>query len=287
MALPLRLWPRRGSTGISPTAHYTGHVWVRNGLSHPELGTREGRLFFDALAPAMAVSRRLGGATLEGMLLARHRIIDDLLAAAIDDGRVSQVIEVACGMSPRGWRFAGRYGDRLTYVEADLPEMAARKRSALERMGSLGTAHRVVEIDALRDAGPLSLAAVSADLEPQRGLAIVTEGLLTYFPHDEVLDMWRRFAGAVRRFSAGLYVADVRLGGHLPAIPDRAFQGALSAFVGRRVHTHFAGESEAVAALCEAGFKQARLHRADRHPAAGEAGRDPASSRLHIIEATV
>src|ERR687883_1073412 len=105
MRLPLP----RGSDAISPTAHYTGHVWGRNGLSHPGLGTLEGRLLFDALAPAMVVSRALGGPTLEGMLLARHRIIDALLARAIDDGRVSQVVEVACGMSPRGWRFAERY----------------------------------------------------------------------------------------------------------------------------------------------------------------------------------
>src|ERR671938_1527773 len=152
---------RRGSDAISPTAHYTGHVWSRNGLSHPELATLEGRLMFDALAPAMVASRVLGGPTLEGLLLARHRIIDELLARAIDAGRVSQVIEIACGMSPRGWRFTTRYGDRLTYVEADLPAMAARKRRALERMGSLSERHRVVDVDALVDEGPLSLAGLS------------------------------------------------------------------------------------------------------------------------------
>ncbi|MBV8218022.1 MAG: hypothetical protein JO325_06140 [Solirubrobacterales bacterium] len=43
---------------------------------------------------------------------------------------------------PRGWRFAERYGDRIAYVEADLPEMARRKRRALERMGSLGRQRR-------------------------------------------------------------------------------------------------------------------------------------------------
>src|SRR6187455_3287990 len=111
----MRLPIHRGSDAISPTAHYTGHVWGRNGLSHPELATVEGRVLFDALAPAMAASRALGGPTLEGLLLARHRIIDDLLSSAIEDGRVKQVIEVACGMSPRGWRFAQRFGDRVTY----------------------------------------------------------------------------------------------------------------------------------------------------------------------------
>src|SRR5436305_4444138 len=98
MAIPLPL--RRGSDAISPTAHYTGHVWGRNGLSHPKLSTLEGRVLFDTLAPVMVASRALGGPTLEGGLLARHLVIDDLLADAIDSGRVAEVIEVAAGMSP-------------------------------------------------------------------------------------------------------------------------------------------------------------------------------------------
>src|SRR4051794_16256518 len=78
MRLPIRLPLRRGPDAIGPTAHYTGHAWGRNGLSHPELATLEGRLLFGALAPAMTASRALGGPTLEGLLLARHRIIDQL-----------------------------------------------------------------------------------------------------------------------------------------------------------------------------------------------------------------
>ena len=39
---------------ISPTAHYTGAVWARNGLSHPALATAEGRVLFGALQPTMA-----------------------------------------------------------------------------------------------------------------------------------------------------------------------------------------------------------------------------------------
>jgi O-methyltransferase involved in polyketide biosynthesis len=97
----MALYPslRRGPDAISPTAHYTGQVWVRHGLSHPELATWEGRLLFNALRPTMTVSRRLGGPTLEGLLLARHRVIDDLLRRVIEGGRIGQVIEPACGMS--------------------------------------------------------------------------------------------------------------------------------------------------------------------------------------------
>jgi O-methyltransferase involved in polyketide biosynthesis len=274
MRLPIPFPLRRGPDAISPTAHYTGHVWVRNGLSHPELATLEGRLFFDVLEPAMTVSGVVGGPTLERLLLARHRLIDELLTAAIDDGRVGQVIEIACGMSPRGWRFAERYGDSVTYVEADLPAMAARKRRALEKIGSLGDAHKVVELDALKDRGPNSLAAVASTLDRDRGLAIVTEGLLTYFPDDDVLGMWRRFARELRRFSAGLYLADLRLGGTQRPL-DRGFVALLSLFVQRSVHAHFTSEEAGAEALRAAGFDEARLHSAD-----------PGASRIHILEAT-
>ena len=282
--MPIRVPLGRGSDAISPTAHYTGHIWTRNGLSHPELATTEGRLSFAALEPAMATSRAAGGPTLEGMLLARHRIIDALLSEAIDDGRVGQVVEIAAGMSPRGWRFAERYGDRIEYVEADLPDMAARKRRALQRIGSESDHHWVVEVDALRDDGPRSLAAVATGLDGDRGLAIVTEGLLTYFGDDDVLGMFRRFARVLGGFPAGLYLADLRLGGSVRGATERAFQLALSSFVRRQVHRHFESEAEAVDALIDAGFTQAELHRGDRHPASGNAAKDPAAGRIHVVE---
>lgn len=273
----------RGSAAISPTAHYTGHVWGRHELSHPELGTREGAVFHAALAPTMAISRLLGGPTLEGMLLTRHRIIDSLLAEAIEDGRVAQVVEVAAGMSPRGWRFAERYGDRIRYVDADLPGMAARKRRALEEMGSRV---RVEDVDALRDSGAGSLAEVAGGLDPERGLAIVTEGLLSYFGTDDVLGMWRRFARVLGGFSSGLYLSDLHVGDTARAGIDRAFIAALSSFVGRRVEVHFGSEQDAASELRAAGFAEARLHHGYRHPAAGAAGRDPGAKRVHVVEAT-
>ncbi len=166
------------SETISPTAHYTGYVWARNGLSHPEFETIEGRVLFETLRPAMTVNALLGRGTLESYLLARHRAIDALLKAAIEEHGIRQVIEVAAGLSPRGWRFKQRYGAELTYIEADLPGMAERKRRALERVGSLGEQHRVRELDALSESGPNSLPAAAAELDPERGLVIITEGLL-------------------------------------------------------------------------------------------------------------
>jgi hypothetical protein len=78
----------------------------------------------------------------------------------------------------------------------------------------------------------------------------------------------------------------VFLGGPDRSVPDRAFQAVLSSFVQRRVRTHFDGEAAAVEAMRSAGFAHARLHRPDRHPAAGDAGRTPAAARVHVAEAT-
>jgi O-methyltransferase involved in polyketide biosynthesis len=259
------------SDAVSPTAHYTGQVWWRNGMSHPFLATVEGRVLFGALEPVMRTSGLLGGPTLEPYLVARHRAIDSRLRHAIEHRGVTQVVEVAAGMSPRGWRFAGEYGDRLTYVEADLPAMAARKRAALARIGSLSERHRVVELDALRDGGPGSLDAVLADLVPSGGLAVIAEGLLGYLPLAAVEDLWARIARALAPFATGVYLSDLPLGSDAgPAV--RAFRLALSAFVRGRVHLHFDGAPEAEARLHAAGFVHATV--------------TDVGERAHILEAT-
>jgi O-methyltransferase involved in polyketide biosynthesis len=275
----------RGSGAISPTAHYTGETWVKNGLSHAELATWQGRAFHRTLEPLVAASRALGGPTLEGLLLARHRIIDALLAERIDAG-VSQVVEAACGMSPRGWRFSERFGERLTYVEADLPAMARRKRDALARMGSLSDRHRVAELDVLQAGGPHSLESLLETLDPAEGLVIVTEGLLTYFDDATVERLWARLAAAIGRFSSGVYLADLRLTAVSRGIPERAFGVMLSAFVRGRVHAYPGDDRTTAAALRSAGFDAARLHHGDEHPAAAGGRDDPGAALVRVIEAT-
>jgi O-methyltransferase involved in polyketide biosynthesis len=270
-----------GSQAISPTAHYTGYVWARNGLSPPELATIEGRLLFESLRPTMIVSGLLGGGTLESYLLARHRAIDSLLERAIEQHGVTQVVEVAAGMSGRGLRFVRRHGPHLTYIEADLPGMAARKRSSLARMGALSEAHRVEALDALRDSGPGSLTELVAGLDQSSSLAIVTEGLLGYLEHDTVKGLWRRFASTLAGFSYGTYVSDIHIG-ELQNLRVRIFRVALSAFVRGRVHLHFGDEQAVVRALHEAGFASAEIHRAAE--LSGD-GADAAAGLAHTLQA--
>jgi O-methyltransferase involved in polyketide biosynthesis len=273
------------SGAVSPTAHYTGETWVRNGLSHPALATWQGRALHCTLALPNAASKGLGGPTLEGLLLARHRIIDSILDERIAGG-ISQVVEAACGMSPRGWRFSERYGDRLTYVEADLPAMARRKREALAQMGSLSDHHRVADLDVLRDGGPGSLDSLADELDPAKGLVIITEGLLTYFDDPTVEGLWARLARVFARFDRGVYLADLRCARPERGVPERAFDVILGAFVRGKVHAYRGDEATAETSLRSAGFAEARLHRGDEHPAAAEARSDPAASAIFIVEAS-
>jgi O-methyltransferase involved in polyketide biosynthesis len=269
------------SGAISPTAHYTGHVWYRNGLSHPLLATGEGRLMFDALAPAMRLARPLARTTLEDYLLARHRAIDALLSGAIAAGDVGQVIEIAAGLSPRGWRFVSGHPD-LVYLEGDLPAMAARKRRALAAMGSPVDRHRVLDLDALRPDGRGSLASLAAELDRGRGTMIITEGLLGYLPPADVRGLWRRIAHTLSAFPAGGYLSDLHLG-TAPNAAVRLFRVGLSAFVRGRVYLHFDTAVQAEDQLRACGFARASVRPAgevlgDRGP------RD--APRAHILEAS-
>jgi O-methyltransferase involved in polyketide biosynthesis len=212
--------------------------------------------------------------------MARHAVLDAVLAEAVAEGRVGQVVEIAAGMSPRGWRFTSRFPD-LVYVEADLPGMAARKRDALERIGR-PERHRVVEVDALRDSGPGSLAALAEDLDPGAGVAVITEGLLSYLPRAAVLGLWARIAAMLSRFPGGSYLSDLHVRGDVDGVLAKAFGAGLSLFVRGRVGIHFADDAEAEAALLDAGFASAHVRPASEHPE----GRDFRSAELaHVIDA--
>jgi O-methyltransferase involved in polyketide biosynthesis len=267
---------------IGPTAHYTGYVWARHGIGPPEFATGSGRVLHTAMRPLMQGLSLVGGPVPEDFLLARHRILDHLLAAAIEAGAVGTVVELGAGMSPRGHTFARRYGERVTYVETDVPEMAERKRRLLERHGGLGPSHQVRALDALAGSGEQSLPAVVADLDLERGsgsgLAIVAEGLLNYLPREGVEDLWRRCAALRGRVPGVRYLGDLHVRRGNDGTLARTFLAGLQTLVRGRVHLHYADAAEAERALLAAGFGAAVLHRvrafADELPGLDRPGSD-------------
>ena len=282
---------RRDSSHISPTAHYTGYVWSRNGLADPALETRAGRLLFHGLQPVMSALKALVGTpSLEDLLMARHRSLEWLLRQAIESGQVAQVVEIAAGLSPRGYRMMRAYGDQgLRYIEGELPAMCARKRARLRALGEERPGHHVVELDALCDTGARSLHAIGDEyLDPNGGTAVITEGLVNYFSRAQVIGMWARFARFLARYPHGVYTGDINVRGDVTGIPGvRLFTTILGLFTRGAVHIHFPRARDVEDALIAVGFRTAQCqHVAD---VAGPVGLTDAEARapVRIIQATM
>ena len=171
----------------------------------------------------------------------------------------------------------------ITYVEADLPAMAERKRRALARIGSLSDAPPGGGDRRAARRGPAAASLeLAASLDPGAGLAIVTEGLLGYLATDAVLALWRRIAAALATFPSGRYISDLHLGSvQTPVV--RLFRQLLAGFVRGQVYLHFDGAAEAEAALREAGFAAAAVRRAG---AIIELPEREQRSTAHILEAS-
>ncbi|WP_236200590.1 class I SAM-dependent methyltransferase [Pseudomonas pseudonitroreducens] len=199
---------RADSAHITPSAHYTGYVWYRHQLADPAFATAFGRWVHGCVAPINWGARIGFGLNIEDFLLQRHLLIDARLTQAIELRGVTQVVEIACGLSPRGRRFRERY-PQLTYLEADLPPMAARKSALLQEQGWLDGKHRVRAVDILAEQGEQSLAALLGELDPDRPVTVITEGLVNYFQRPVIEDFWRRLAAALRLFPEATYLTEL------------------------------------------------------------------------------
>ncbi|HEX5841492.1 MAG TPA: class I SAM-dependent methyltransferase [Pseudomonas sp.] len=199
---------RASSAHISPSAHYTGYIWYRHRLAEAAFVTGFGRFVHGLLSPVTWAARVGFGLDIEQFLLQRHLQIDAQLTAAIEQAGVRQVVEIACGLSPRGRRFTARYPD-LRYVEADLPLMAARKRLLLSGQGWLGSRHQVRAVDILAAGGARSLSALFAELDPGKPVVVITEGLVNYFELGVIESFWQRLAEQLRGFPQAIYLTEL------------------------------------------------------------------------------
>ena len=202
-----------------------------------------------------------GGLTLEKLLLQRHLIIDHLLDEAIRAGRVSQALEIAAGLSGRGRRFTSRHPG-LRYVEGDLPGMASRKGALLDQLDR-SAEHHVETLNALAEDGPDSIFEVAKRrLDPSQGTAIITEGLLSYFPKHLVIPILKRFARVLGSHAHGMFLCDLHFDDEAHhGATVRAFRTLLGLFAGGGVTLHFPSQSHATVDLLYAGFSAVSHHR--------------------------
>ncbi len=87
---------------ISFTAHYTGYIWYKMGISHQVFATRKGRSSVSLAHPLETWAEKFVGGSMRSTLKQRHQMSDQTLEALIAQYPDLQVLEIACGLSPRG-----------------------------------------------------------------------------------------------------------------------------------------------------------------------------------------
>lgn len=244
------------SSGISFTALYTGAVWQRHGLSEEGLIPASGQALYSLLTPFEGISRVIAGGSVRTFLLQRHLIIDQLIAEAVEQDGIGQVLEIACGLSPRGIRLRRQF-PHLKIVEADLPAMATRKAAFLATRGFLGEHHQVRPLDIFADSGPLSLETViDEQFDADRPLLVVTEGLTSYFALDTISQFWRRLAGVLSQRPGSSYISETYLKPANGIIGSglNVLRQALGTMTHAQVSFHFSNGDDAARHLENMGF---------------------------------
>jgi O-methyltransferase involved in polyketide biosynthesis len=187
---------------ISFTAHYTGYIWYQMGISHPALATAKGKTLAALVHPIESWAEKYVGGSMRTTLKQRHTMLDKHLEKLIEQHPDLQVLEIACGLSPRGWWFRQHYPSIL-YRELDLPDMAATKQAALQQIET--DAKDVLSVDLFTDA----FASAFEVFDPQRPLLIISEGLINYFEKSLLKQLIQAIASYGRNFKELHYLTDL------------------------------------------------------------------------------
>jgi O-methyltransferase involved in polyketide biosynthesis len=185
---------------ISITAHYTAQVWARNHLSEACLfDTRRGRILYALVHPLFAASSRLGVTAPHEFCLQRHHLIDALLQQSPPD----QLVELACGLSPRCLAFSRTTG--LPCIDVDLPDLL-RLKADLVGCASPPSYHQVaLDLIATED-----YAAILAPLlRTGTRTVVIAEGFLAYFPLSTQQRFFDRVAALLAACGGGVFLTDV------------------------------------------------------------------------------
>ena len=276
------------TSNISVSAHYTGYIWCRHGLAPKEFETARGRNTYRFLSPASALIRAIIGADMETFLVERHKLLDHLLTAAIEKAGVTQVVEIACGMSPRGVSFSQRYADRgLVYVEADLPGMAASKTQLLTQNGWISERHQVQICNILTPSGPESLGHLLNTLDPTKKTALFTEGLVNYFDLDTLQTFWTNITRETARFPECRYLTEI-----YPDFRDhpihrytRIAQGVIGLVTKNEWPLHYESDAAIEAGFKQAAFQDVIVHNPDDYRELLSLPKLPYSSFVRVVEA--
>lgn len=251
---------------VSLTGHFTGYVWCNHHLSPSSFSSVLGKLMYYGTRPADWLSNTTIGVNLESMLLQRHCLIDELVNQAIDNG-VTQIVEIASGLSARSLRTLTSHPDEsLTYIEADLPDMVMWKKKRLKKEKFYDDRFRIVECNILRTDGELSIERLLKSLDKTQKTLVITEGLVNYFPLEVIEDFWTRLAYALEPFNEGHYLFEIWPKAHDHPFAPLLFgtQKVIEFITRREVPLHYTSDRQIKSAIEGCGFSEVAVINPDK-----------------------
>lgn len=187
---------------ISFTAHYTGYIWYQMGISHPLLATSKGKSLAFIANPVETWAEKYVGGSMRTTLKDRHMMLDDTLKQLIERYPDLQVLEIAAGLSPRGWWFREHF-PQIDYRELDLPDMAKTKQAALKQINAASP--EVLSVDLFTE----DFQNAFAVFDPKRPLVIISEGLINYFEKDLLQQLLKSIVHYGQDFAVLHYLTDI------------------------------------------------------------------------------
>lgn len=187
---------------ISFTAHYTGYIWYQMGISNAVFATAKGKFLAKLVHPLESWAERYVGGSMRSTLKQRHRMIDEHLYQLIAQHPQLQVLEIACGLSPRGWSFRRKF-PHLVYRELDLPEMAHVKTQALQQLES--NSPQVLSADIFSD----EFSHVFQKFDTRFPLVVISEGLINYFDKTSLAQLFQAISNNGKHFPEIHYLSDI------------------------------------------------------------------------------
>ena len=187
---------------ISFTAHYTGYIWYQMGISHSAFATHQGKALALLASPLEKLAEKYIGGSMRTTLKTRHTLLDEHLTQLIEQHSDLQVLEIAAGLSPRGWWFRTHH-PTIIYRELDLPTMAETKQASLTTIDP--NSPKVLSADLFTE----DFQNAFAVFDPKRPLVIISEGLINYFEKKLLMQLLKSIVLYGQDFKALHYLTDL------------------------------------------------------------------------------
>ncbi|MFA6424459.1 MAG: class I SAM-dependent methyltransferase [Candidatus Magasanikbacteria bacterium] len=142
---------------------------------------------------------------------ARHKLINKLVVAEEN----FQILDIAAGLTPRGLEMT--INKNITYLEVDLPEIIRQKRLIVKEIFKRDTIHGREKLQIkVGDALNLkSLKRAVVDLNKNKSLTIITEGLLRYLNFPEKKTVAENVKALLKKFGGVWITPDIIYKGNL------------------------------------------------------------------------